>query len=283
MATRLGFVNSAPDPASRKSIMARLIESFQESVNTFLDASLIFAASMLGAAVVRHASFIHGTKYTAYGMLGSVFMSAYSIFPAMILQSVADGPKQHWVRHFLWLVVIAFSVTVEVLYRGAFGLRKFLDQHHTDTLEQQSPFNDILWPEQCEKKNIIEGMRIALTVGHLILSINLIWWFYYLVLAAIPARWKEAWNTRPKACRMKLDWRTCFRIVDGLLCLASACFFIALFHKYRKSVLELSGSDKDNDWQFGQVLALATWVPVGVDFFAILFCEFISTLILNTS
>ena len=258
----------------------RVIESFQESVNTFLDASLIFAAAMLGAAVVRHASFIRGTPYPSYGMMGSVFMSAFSIFPAMILQAVADGPRKHWVRHLLWFTVIVSTIAADVLYRCATTMQGFLSEHDLITLEQNEDFSGLgnfIWPDQCEDTKIKKDIALALKIGHIILAVNFIWWFCYLVLAMIPHRWKRSWSSRPRWCRTELDWRTSFSIVNGLFCIAIACFFIGLFHRYRISVYKFSGSDKDKDWQFGQVLALATWVPVIVDFFAILFCEFLSS------
>lgn len=251
----------------------RIIESFQESINTFLDASLIFAASMLGAALVRYASDIRdpSERHSAYEMIGSVFMSAFSIFPALMLQAVTDGPRTHFVRHFLWFAVISFTIGVEVLYRHSYEPLKRSNEQSSNT--QLNSIESVRW-SLCEDADIRTDIEHILTVGHSILALNLIWWFYYLVLAAIPSRWKTAWNSRSRRCVIKWDWRTSFRIANGVLCFAVACCFIGLFHRYRHSIHMLTGgSDKDSDWQFGQVLALATWVPVVVDFLAILFCK----------
>lgn len=273
-ATRLGIIKTATDGSRRKST-ARIIESFQESINTFLDASLIFAASMLGAALVRYASVIRTPteKHSAYELLGSVFMSAFSIFPALMLQAVTDGPRTHFIRHFLWFAVISFTIVVDVLYRHAYDALK--QSYDTSYARQQQniTIEAARWG-MCEDAEIRKGIEYTLTGGHIILALNLVWWFYYVVLAAIPSRWKTAWNSRSRRWVIRWDWRTSLRIANGTLCFAVACCFIGLFHRYRYSIHKLtSGTDKDSDWQFGQVLALATWVPVGVDFLAILFCE----------
>ena len=52
----------------------------------------------------------------AYGLLASVFMSAFSIFPALVLQSVADDLRGHWLRQILWLVIFVFTIIVGAIY-----------------------------------------------------------------------------------------------------------------------------------------------------------------------
>ncbi|KAK7753835.1 hypothetical protein SLS62_004201 [Diatrype stigma] len=276
-ATRVGIIKTASNRSSRRKCTARIIESFQESINTFLDAALIFAASMLGAALVRYASMIRSPleNYSAYELIGSVFMSAFSIFPALMLQAVSDGPRTHFIRHFLWFAVISFTIAVDVLYRKRYDeLKDSYDSSHAS--QQQNITIEAArsgWGI-CEDTQIRKGIEHTLTGGHILLALNLVWWLYYLVLAAIPSRWKTAWNSRSRRWVIRWDWRTSLRIANGSLCFAVACSFIGLFHRYRNSIHTLtSESDKDSDWQFGQVLALATWVPVGVDFLAILFCK----------
>lgn len=73
---------------------------------------------MLGAAVVRWVKVMGNpqTDHSAYSLLGSVMMSAFSVFPALMLQVVTDGQRGHTLRQLLWFIVIALSITVEVMY-----------------------------------------------------------------------------------------------------------------------------------------------------------------------
>jgi phosphate starvation-inducible membrane PsiE len=95
----------------------KFVGGFQESANTFLDSALIFAVAMLGAAVVRWAKAIVNPQadHSAYSLLGSVMMSAFSVFPALILQVVTDGQRGHTLRQLLWFLVIVLSITVEIM------------------------------------------------------------------------------------------------------------------------------------------------------------------------
>ncbi|RYP92337.1 hypothetical protein DL770_001539 [Monosporascus sp. CRB-9-2] len=93
---------------------ARVVESFQQSINTFLDASLVFPAAMLEAVLVRYAAVIRDPKekLSAYGMIGSVFTSAFSIFPVLMLQTVVDVGHLilalnlvWWLYDLLWAII----------------------------------------------------------------------------------------------------------------------------------------------------------------------------------
>jgi phosphate starvation-inducible membrane PsiE len=103
-----------------KITQSRLVKAFRESTNVFLDSALIFAVSMLGAAIVRYARvLIHPEEDVSYySLLGSVYMAAFSIFPALVLQSVTDGLHGKILRQALWLILIATAIAVEVMCVG---------------------------------------------------------------------------------------------------------------------------------------------------------------------
>ncbi|KAI4595506.1 hypothetical protein KJ359_006852 [Pestalotiopsis sp. 9143b] len=53
------------------------------------------------------------------------------------------------------------------------------------------------------------------------------------------------------------------RLVMGLIYLAMTWLFLAKFISYRREVKRLAQStDQDSDWSFGQILALAQWIPI---------------------
>ncbi|KAG6360890.1 hypothetical protein INS49_011958 [Diaporthe citri] len=46
--------------------------------------------------------------------------------------------------------------------------------------------------------------------------------------------------------------------------------FLGLFTAYRHDVLTKAGSaNEDNEWTFGQVLSLTTWIPIGIELLAV--------------
>lgn len=102
---------------AKHKVVTRVFSAMQESSNTFLDAALVFAVAMLGAAAVR----FHGLtsnpneERSTYATIGSVAMSAFSLFPALMLQSVTDGQRTHILRQVLWFVAITLTVAVEVM------------------------------------------------------------------------------------------------------------------------------------------------------------------------
>lgn len=57
--------------------------------------------------------------------------------------------------------------------------------------------------------------------------------------------------------------------------MATMWTLLGLFETYRSSIQGSTGqSGSDNQWTFGQVLALATWAPVFVDLVGILICQY---------
>ncbi len=45
-----------------------------------------------------------------------MYMSTFSIFPTLVLQSVGSDLQHQWLRLSLWFLVIAFSFVLEGLY-----------------------------------------------------------------------------------------------------------------------------------------------------------------------
>ena len=71
------------------------------------------------------------------------------------------------------------------------------------------------------------------------------------------------------------------RIVNGLIAGVLMWTSLGLFQRYRDVILVSTndgGNNKDGQWTFGQVLALATWLPVAVDLASIIICEFPSAI-----
>ncbi|KAI3393041.1 hypothetical protein diail_4817 [Diaporthe ilicicola] len=85
---------------------------------------LLFAISVNVASITRWAAPIaHPHEpHAFYCLLNANFMSSFSIFPALALQSLSPGLRCKRIRLFLWFLVIIFALTVEVLYRYVYWI-----------------------------------------------------------------------------------------------------------------------------------------------------------------
>jgi len=72
-----------------------LTRGFDESAEKYLDFALVYATGYLLAALSRFVSafrhYLHDRPVATYSLGASVFMSAFSIFPALLLQFLAPG------------------------------------------------------------------------------------------------------------------------------------------------------------------------------------------------
>ncbi|KAK6063407.1 hypothetical protein SCUP234_13393 [Seiridium cupressi] len=250
-------------------ITKRAVSAIQESSNTFLDAALVFAVAMLGAATVRFYGLMTdpNEERSTYATIGSVSMSAFSIFPALILQAVTDGQRTHILRQVLWFAVISLTVAVEIMYRKTYydleGLPNDPDPSFENATLQRA------WVEHCESFGLRKQLEWGLTTAHVILGLNCLWWLYYFIVTILPQRWHEQMG-KTDVGQFFAHCRRCTRALDGLVCIAIMWALLVLFEKYRHSIQVYTGhSDADSEWTFGQVLALATWAPVFVDFVGI--------------
>jgi hypothetical protein len=72
----------------------------------------------------------------------------------------------------------------------------------------------------------------------------------------------------------KLKGKDHWPAVIAVLAWIAMWFFLGVFAVLRARIIEVAGeSDKSNEWGFGQIIALGTWVPVILTFFHILICE----------
>lgn len=260
---------------SRWAAWYRTVASgFKGSVVGFLDTMLLFAISMLVAAVTRYSALmLHPEEvHSLFGLQNCVFLSAFSVFPAFVLQSLSRDPRRRRVRLCLWDLVFVFALVVEILYRLEYrSTVEDLDGIKSNT---GSELSQIAWFSNCQSENLRQSLQTLLTVGHGIMVVNCAWWLYNLADIYIGRWWKPALQQRPK---LSDAWGTCrlwLRILNGLICLIVMWAFLGLFTAYRHDVLTKAGSaNEDNEWTFGQVLSLTTWIPIGIELLAVYICK----------
>lgn len=255
-----------------KHVWDKTCHAFEESLNGFIDAGLLFAIAMLVAASYRHASSrIHPDKtHSLYGLVNSSYLSIFAIFPPLLLQMVAKDLRRLRTRLVMWFFVIAFSITVSGLY-----LNLRTSQHQLEKLLiRDAATTDVFWEYDCEPQKLRDALDGTLTLAQVLLGLNMSWWLYW----ATPTAWRTRLNNAV-ANHQQLNnaWTLASRLIkpiNGAICAAVMWTLLGLFSGYRFNLEHIMGSsNQDGQWSFGQMLALATWVPVAIDLISIYICK----------
>lgn len=260
------------------NIYTRFVTGFEESVVGFLDALLFFAISMNVAAITRYASALQNPNesVSVYSLQDCVFLSAFSIFPAVVLQSLSVEVRRRRIRLFLWFLVMFFAVVLEVLYQGTYINTIYTEDLALKYVATPQGFVQYVWLSNCQSIPLWDQLTNLLTVGHVIMLFNSPWWLYFLLASVGAKRWTPFFQKRQRFWKIWSAVRFWLRVGNGLLCLIVMWVFLSLFTAYRSDIASKAGAaDQDDEWTFGQVLSLVTWVPVGIDLVAIYICKFI--------
>lgn len=252
----------------------KVASGFEGSVVGFLDAMLLFAMSMLAAAITRYSAlFLHPDEvHSLFGLQNCVFLSAFSIFPAFVLQSLSTDARRRRVRLCLWDLVFVFAVVVEVLYRMEY--RSTVEKLDRMDSSAGSGLSQIAWFSNCQSENLRQALQMLLSIGHGIMVANCAWWVYNVADIYMGRWWKPALQQRSRVWDAWTICRVWLRISNGLVCLVVMWAFLGFFTAYRHDVLSKAGSaSEDNEWSFGQVLSLTTWIPIGVELLAVYICK----------
>ena len=268
------------------------IDAFNGSVSTFVDTALLFSISMLVAATYRHASsLIHPDKTNSiYGLMNSTYLSAFSIFPPLLLQTLAKDLRRRRIRLTLWFVVIILALSVAGIY---YKLTRSPDRLE-HLLFRDAGLTQLIWLTTCAPLAMDE-LGTVLTVAQVLLGLNISWWIYCAAMGLVHYRREpgtEKSSPRIKTSRLLAQWKKFLGkskrlrrfqdmahiwipFVNGFACCVMMWALLGPYTAFRKSVFDTMGdSNLDNSWSFGQVLALLTWVPVVIDFVTIRMCEF---------
>ncbi|KAI5923610.1 hypothetical protein F4810DRAFT_200615 [Camillea tinctor] len=273
--------------SSSHKIPSRILDAFRESTNTFLDEALIFAVAMLASTVVRYASVTHSDdnfdNYSAYRLLGSVFMSTFAIFPCLLLQSVAGGLRRRFLRQGLWTVVVGLKVVVIIQMNTVYIQRFVYDMSNPNDAQLESVpgfFREYLWSRYCDNNPLVARTLIVEYTGALLGLLNLLWLVYY-VLTSLPSVGRSVASVLERsgalgmrrnghAARWERMWRYLL-LLNGIACSIVMWLLLVFFTSWSIHVQNKAPStDEDTKWTFGQVLSLATWVPVFIEWLAIL-------------
>jgi hypothetical protein len=269
--TRRKKDSDLPEKQTRRRAFAkRFLAGFTETPSTVLDSALIFATAMLAASLYRYSSFFRHREreFSSYSLNVSALMSMFSIYTALVLQSLANGQRGHLLRQVLWFMVGAYLITASIMF-GDIDLLEFDAANDLELLQVR--LQEILWQGTCEEVALRRDLDRTIGIAGPILWVYVFWWLYYVLDAVLPPLKKE-WIKQSRIGRL---WGRVFPflcVISGLVACALMWIMLGLFQGYRTRIQRRTHS-KEGQWSFGQVLALATWAPVLVDLIAVWACK----------
>ncbi|KAI0202403.1 hypothetical protein F4808DRAFT_75185 [Astrocystis sublimbata] len=213
-----------------------------------------------------------------YSVILSIYMSIFSVFPALILQSLSTDLRRHWLRIFIWVLTAAGAIANEVLWetflRALF--QKIADLSHAPPNAQLE--YQFIWLLYCSKLDLLDnGILPTLYLALALLGLNTIAWTVYhcFKLRQSGHTYKLAGSSHGKWPRTEAffkKWGHYLRIVNAALCVLVMWAMLGVFTAYRSEVDAIGPEETDNkEWTFGQVVALATWLPAIIELLTMLF------------
>jgi hypothetical protein len=218
-------------------MVSRTLLSAQHSTTEFLSASSIFSLALLVAA-------IHSTTRSEFDSGTAVVLTQIipinSVLPTVILNvSSSTMLRRSKRRVVLWLVIDALVIALTI--QGGFGLAK-----KTMDLYGESPCVDSSLKNIFRFSVIVGGCLAFGITAHVVDSIVSMLRHRPGVIVRLPS---------------KMQWG----VIGASTCIMWV--FIGWFINLTNTIRSRAGEDNnDNKWTFGQVLALATWLPVIVEF-----------------
>lgn len=262
---------------------------FEQTLNAFLDASLLFSISLLLAAIYRFSSASrnpNGEENTfIYSLINAVTVSMFAVFPPLILQSTARNLRRRGIRAILWFFVIVFVITVTILYykwRGPDAILHFFNnESHLDDQINRHP-GKAVWLIFCDltDDDLVQALDRAIITAQVIFTLNLPCWVYLVytirdaqhdsVAPQGPAS-DDLRRNRSKALRR---YGNIARALNVLLCCAVMWLLLGTFTSIAVRLADaMRPWGKDRRWSIGQVLAMATFVPLLIDIVTIALCK----------
>ncbi|EXF78270.1 hypothetical protein CFIO01_00265 [Colletotrichum fioriniae PJ7] len=239
-------------PKQKQRLSGRILDSFRGSLDMFLSGSMLIAVAMLGASVYSAAtnfkerSEVNPDLPSAdaiYEQALALIASNYSVFPVMLLYALAkhDGHRK-WLHRSVLALLWGLSVTVVYLAPRA----------EIDYKERKSGHRNF----ECDQRGS-QYWPVVKATQFLVIALPMIWLLLTLFVTTgfkIPGMIDKPWVQR---------WRSCWRMLVAWINLLVMWGILGYFTHFRQKIINAAdGIDKNDKWTFGQVLALAAWVPV---------------------
>jgi hypothetical protein len=231
------------------SFMKRTLLAIQHSTGSFLSASFVFCIAMLLASLLSEVDDNSNARGTAWTLL--LTMPVSSILPVVVLQLAAsDTLRRVKGRMALWSLVFTLNLALLVpTIVAAFDI--------SEEEKSKFKFSYSAWEIKCLDTYYILPMPIISWViaGSACLSMG-----FYIIISAVASLRRHGprkYVHRPG----KLWWSMI------ILAFVAMWTFIGWFMWFAFLVRNSArNSNKDKEWFFRQILALATWAPFTVEF-----------------
>jgi hypothetical protein len=265
---RVGTFIKATNKFIQTPMIKKILVAMQHSTRVFLDGGVIFASAMLiaAAATFRRALANPEAPFPAYSALITAYLSLCTVLPTGLIYFVTSSRlRRTRGRRVVWaliaiLAIIVLSLWLYLMYKPGTYTSSYLADRLPST-KLSDPDDQHLFDWYCISLEYIINLRAA-TFGLLGILANLSGY------ALATAFYNSAGVVR-SPCKIMQIWRG----FTNLSCFCSVWAFLAVYLFNQQHYRMNGGStDKENDWSFGQILALATWVPVVIEF-AYIYCK----------
>lgn len=254
-----------PGPKQKQGTGGRILDSFRGSLDMFLSGAMLISVAMLGASVYSSATNVKERSETnpdlpsadaIYEMALALIASNFSVFPVMLLYALAkhDGHRK-WLHRSVLFLLWGLSVTVVYLAPRAeidYSLRKSGRQNF-----------------DCDQRGS-QYWHFVKATQFLIIGLPVLWLILTVFVTTgfkLPGVVEQPWVKR---------WRSIWRLLVAWINLLIMWGILGYFTHFRQKIIDAAGGlDKNDKWTFGQVLALAAWVPIIAELFYILICKLI--------
>jgi len=232
---------------------SRLIQAFRGTIINFIESALLFSFAMLIASIFIAVGNIRHVDYDSsrYSMVLATLMSLFSAAVVLSVWPLQSGIlRRKSLRKFtasaLFILVIS------------------------ETYVRDSAKNENDWEIQCFEvagegyKKVVEALPwIPFGFGALV------------ILIGLSDRLLQCSEIYKKITIPNLTFDFSLGWIVAGYGFASTWALFAIFLDLRQRIKSAAGTSyQENEWGFGQIMAVGNWAPVLIEFLYILFCEF---------
>jgi hypothetical protein len=246
---------------------SRFVTAVKHSAKTFLDTSLIFSVAMLAAGCFVYLGRFTDSNSSAsyYIMVCTLLLSIYTILPALLLHiCISDSLRRHRGRMVLWAGVWLLSLTLFVFWLVFILSPEKYKPVGKDTLGVADGQRQAIWELFCMESGIVRSTQWAIYT--LIAGVNVLGLSYFaLSRQFVVTYFRRNFQILSRFKTTDQSLRT-LRLLLATASISLMWWCLARFMLFRDTFKRRAGtSNKDHEWSFGQVLSLASWVPVLVE------------------
>lgn len=276
--------NSHFDGTSRSPVY-RIFDAFRGCVNSFWSAAAVLSLTILIISIrltskavenmeANAASWMSGSAISAYDPELTTLASFFSFYPVIILAlMVKNKGRRRWLKR-----AIILSLYVLLLVQLRLGVK------NSEPAVSSSASRLALACNANRVRRLF--LKFAEPVFYVLVAVPAGLAVISAAVAVIfkikdPGMTKEELQPRgsPSAVRLPEWFRRTVKIAISIMCFGMMWASLSLLVFVRRRVINAAGNnDPSQEWGFGQMLALATWIPVFLEWFYILIGKLTSSL-----